>query len=150
MIRVNQLVSRATAGECLQLRTSSISGITITARDLRRSIAFYSRVFGFRVADDAREARPSVTMVGPGDVRLAIHGNGAIRAVPLHRHWGFAVDDLEAARAMIWDLGVSVARDNGEPDHIERWSNGRTLSIHDPDGNEVELVEAGNKQPVPA
>lgn len=143
MIRVRKLVSRLHGSENLQLSVNGISGVTIAARDLERSIDFYSTVFGFRVAGEGRSVpRRSATLAAPGEALLAIHEQGSgPRTVPLHSRWGFLVDDLDGARAAIWDLGVKVADDNGAPDHIHRWSNGRSLSIRDPDGNEIELVE---------
>jgi hypothetical protein len=57
------------------------------------------------------------------------------------------VDDLDRVRAAIWDLGVKVAGDNGEPDHIRRWVNGRSLVVRDPDGNTIELVEEVRERP---
>ncbi|HEX2140280.1 MAG TPA: VOC family protein [Woeseiaceae bacterium] len=141
MIRVRKLVSRPRSGGNLHLATSGISGVTIATRNLGRSIAFYSRVFGFRVT---RQAPPrSATLAAPGDALLAIHeyGESSCSPVPLHGRWGFLVDDLDLVREAIWDLGVKVADDNGTPDHIHHWRNGRSLRVRDPDGNEIELIE---------
>ena len=142
MIRVRKLISRSS--ESVRLSVSGISGVTIAARDLQRSIDFYSTVFGLRVAGQRQSVpRRSATLTAPGEALIAIHeqGEGPHRTVPLHSRWGFLVDDLDGARAAIWDLGVKVADDNGAPDHIHRWSNGRSLRVRDPDGNEIELVE---------
>lgn len=144
MIRVSKLISRPEGGGGLRLAVSGISGVTIPARDLDRSIAFYNRVFGFRIARAGRtEPRRSATLAAPGDALIAIHehGEGGARPLPIHRRWGFVVEDLDRVREAIWDLGVKVADDNGEPDHIRRWANGRSLRVRDPDGNEIELVE---------
>lgn len=144
MIRVRKLVSRLAGGENLQLSISGISGVTIAARNLERSIDFYSTVFGFRVVGQRRSVpRRSATLAAPGEALIAIQelGDGPNRPVPLHRRWGFLVNDLDGVREAIWDLGVKVADDNGAPDHIRRWPNGRSLRVRDPDGNEIELVE---------
>lgn len=50
MIRVRKLIGHPADGASLQLSISGISGVTIATRDLGRSIDFYARVFGFRVA----------------------------------------------------------------------------------------------------
>lgn len=144
MIRVNQLISRAKVGRCNKSKIERIAEATIAATDLSRSIAFYARVFGFRVV--GRTGAP-VAMKGPGHTHLSIHeygheyGNAAVAPTPIYRQWGFVVDDLETVRDAVWDLGVTVAQDSGEPDQIFRWSNGRSLYIHDPDENEIELIE---------
>lgn len=144
MIRVRKLISRPRSADNLQLAISGISGVTIAARNLERSIDFYTSVFGFRVAGHGMPApRRSATLAAPGEARLAIHENDGSSngPVPLHGRWGFLVDDLDAVREAAWDLGVKVADDNGAPDHIHRWSNGRSLRVLDPDGNEIELIE---------
>ena len=144
MIRVNQLINRSTAEGSLRLRISEIAGVTIPVRDLERAVAFYGRVFGFRLAREGRaDLRRSATMAGPGGALLAIHEHGAAapRPAPMNGDWGFLVDGLDRAREAAWDLGVSVAHDNGEPDHIDRWTNGRSLCVQDQDGNEIHLIE---------
>lgn len=150
MIRVRKLISRPAGGASLQLSVSGISGVTIATRDLERSIDFYARVFGFRVAREGGQGlRRSATLAAPGEALLAIHEQGDDRngPVPLHRRWGFLVDDLDSVREAIWDLGVKVADDNGAPDHIRRWPNGRSLCVRDPDGNEIQLIEECREHP---
>lgn len=144
MIRVDHLISRSRVGRCETLGINRIARVTIAVRDLEQSMEFYARVFGFRIAEN--ESRPtgaSVIMAGPEHIRLAIHqyGDAAVPLVPVCRDWGFIVSDLESVRDAVWDLGVNVAHDSGEPDQIYRRSNGRSLYIHDPDGNDIELVE---------
>lgn len=144
MIRVSKLISRPEAGANLRLAVSGISGVTIPVRDLGRSIRFYSRVFGFRASAEAKPApRRTAKLAAPGDARIALHecAEASSRPVPIHRRWGFLVDDLDRAREALWDLGVKVADDGGSPDQIRRWPNGRSLRVRDPDGNEIELIE---------
>ncbi len=150
MIRVRKLVGRVPGSETLQLSSDGLSGVTIATRDFERSVDFYARVFGFRVTGQASSVqRRTATLAGPGAARLAIReqDEGTRRTLPLHSRWGFLVDDLDGARAVAWDLGVKVADDNGAPDHIHRWSNGRSLRVRDPDGNEIELVEECREHP---
>ena len=150
MIRVRKLISRLREDGNPQLSISGISGVTIAARDLERSREFYATVFGFRVVKEGGpEPRRSLMLAAPGEALLAIHesGDSPARPVSLHRRWGFLVEDLDSVREAIWDLGVKVADDNGAPDHIHNWPNGRLLQIRDPDGNVIELVEQGRARP---
>ncbi len=141
MIRVSKLISRP-AGETLRLAVSEVSGVTLTVSDVDRAVAFYSRVFGLKlVRTGNRLPRRSATLAGAGALVAVHEHDGDGERPPLTRGWGFVVDDLDRAREAIWDLGVKVANDNGEPDHIRRWVNGRSLSVRDPDGNEIELIE---------
>lgn len=149
MIRVKQLVSLPAGGDGLRLAPSGVSAVTIPVRDLGKALGFYSRVFGFRPASGGQqEPRRSATMTGPGGALLAIHeySGESVRPVPIRRQWGFLVEELDHVRETIWDLGVRVASDGGEPDHSRRWSNGRSLRVRDPDGNEIELVEEADER----
>jgi catechol 2,3-dioxygenase-like lactoylglutathione lyase family enzyme len=144
MIRVSKLIGRSDSSPALRLAVSEIAGVTIPVRQLERSIAFYSRVFGLAVSRSAGPlSRRVATLAGPGEALVALREqhNGASGPLPLQGRWGFLVDDLDRARETAWDLGVKVAEDNGEPDHIRRWANGRSLSVRDPDGNAIELIE---------
>jgi catechol 2,3-dioxygenase-like lactoylglutathione lyase family enzyme len=144
MIRVRKLVSRPRCSGNLQLAVSGISGVTIATCNLERSVDFYSSVFGLRIATRETIApRRTATLAAPGEAVVAIHEYGAAPGSPspLHGRWGFLVDDLDRVRETIWDAGVRVADDNGAPDHIRRWSNGRSLRVLDPDGNGIELIE---------
>jgi len=120
-----------------------ISGdIDVVASDLFRAVRFYSRVFGLLPAPRSwQESRVVVPVTA--DVRLVIH---AAHAAVRHRarsvkRFAFVVNDLDHVRGLVWELGVKVARDSGAPDHIYRWSNGRSLYVQAPDGLEIELVE---------
>lgn len=146
MIRVRKLIGRVEADGSPQLSISGISGVTLAVRDLERSRDFYSRVFGFRtVKESGPGPRRSVMLAAPGEALLAMyeHGGDPTRPVPVHRHWGFLVEDLDSVREAIWDLGVRVADDSGAPDQIHERPDGRLLQVRDPDGNVIELVEQG-------
>ena len=142
MIRVRKLVSRPRCGGNLQLAVSGISGVTIATHNLERSVHFYARVFGLRIAKRGR-IPGTATLAAPDEAVVAIreYSVASSSPVPLHGRWGFLVDDLDRVRESVWDLGVRVADDNGAPDHIHRWANGRVLRVLDPDGNGIELIE---------
>lgn len=124
-----------------------VSGdIHIVASDLGRAVRFYSRVFGLLPAPRSWGENLAVIPVTP-DARLVIHD---ARATLRHRarcirRWGFVVSDLDHVRGLVWELGVKVARDSGAPDHIYRWSSGRSLYVQAPDGHEIELFEIPNR-----
>jgi catechol 2,3-dioxygenase-like lactoylglutathione lyase family enzyme len=120
---------------------AEITHATLVVDDLARSIDFYTQVFGFRLAERAASPCASALLTGSGNARLTLHEH-CDKMVPLtHRHWGFVVRDLEDVREAVWDLGVKVARESGEPDQIHRRPGGHSLYIQDPDGNEIELIE---------
>ena len=126
--------------------------IHVPARNLRRAVAFYSLVFGF-CPIPAHGTGSAVIMPATARADLVIHElhGAAQRSAAFMRCWGFVVKNLDRVRQRVWELGVSVARDSGAPDQIYRWSDGRSLYVRAPDGNEIELVEAwARPQPVGA
>jgi len=120
--------------------------VNLTVSDLDRSIDFYCRLLGLRVRwrRDAGRDR-AAAHVGDDRHYLALFQGdpGSPRAgldydrVGLN-HFGFVVDDLDAARDRLGELGIAV---HGEADY----EPGRRLYFLDPDGIEVELVEYGEE-----
>ena len=118
--------------------------VVMPVNDVRKSVEFYRRVFGFRPPSMSRGAgfdssSASVPLASDGHAELLLRPRGAWPAPP--QRWTFAVKNLEDVREKVWELGVKVARDSGEPDHIFRRRGGASLYVLDPDGNEIELVE---------
>src|SRR5690606_34009582 len=118
--------------------------IDVVVSDLARAVRFYSRVFGLLPARGAWADSFALIPVN-SHTRLVIHDARAAvrRQARCIRRWAFVVRDIEHVRDMVWELGVKVTRDSGAPDHIYRWSNGRSLYVQAPDGHEIELVEMG-------
>ncbi|MHC5023127.1 MAG: VOC family protein [Planctomycetota bacterium] len=117
--------------------------VNLTVSDLDRSVDFYSRLLGLRIRWQraASEDLPAAAHVGDERHYIAMFqaapGTSApsadYEAVGLN-HFGFVVDDLDAARARLLDLGVN-------PHSEADYEPGRRLYFFDPDGIEVELVE---------
>lgn len=117
--------------------------VNLTVSDLDRSIAFYSDLLDLHVRwkgpiDDSRLG----AHVGDDTFYLALFQatkRGAIERdyfTPGVNHFGFVVDDLDAVRARLGELGGTV--------HLEAdYEPGRRIYFFDPDGHEVELVQYG-------
>lgn len=115
--------------------------VNVTVADVERSAAFYSDLLDLHVRwkGASAEGRP-VIHVGDDRCYLALFeadGEGApaydYGAVGVN-HYGFVVDDLDAALARLRTLGV-------EPTATFDYEPGRRAYFFDPDGQEVELVE---------
>lgn len=114
--------------------------MNMTVADVERSAAFYGRLLGLRVRwrGTTEDGMPAVH-VGDDRCYLALfQGQGHADwpdygAVGLN-HFGFVVDDLDAARNRLEALGATVH-------HEADYEPGRRLYFRDPDGIEVELVE---------
>jgi catechol 2,3-dioxygenase-like lactoylglutathione lyase family enzyme len=119
---------------------TGVHDVAVGVQDLQRSIKFYSRVFGFRIAEGARGAAPGGVRMSTRDVRLALNGHAGATLASTRR-WTFVVDDLDEVREAIWNLGVAPVEDGvaSEPDPVSR--RRRRLIICDADGNQIELIE---------
>lgn len=118
-----------------------IRELHVVSPNPRRLADFYARVFGFYAVGGYGRDR-GVPIVLPATERsdLIVHEGARARPGLLDR-WAFVIANLDQVREAVWDLGISAARDSGNPDHIYRWTHGRSLYVRDPDGHEIELVE---------
>lgn len=116
--------------------------VNITVADLDRSVAFYSDLLDLHVRWKGEIAPDRMgAHVGDDDLYLALFEAADERARPAPdyvrpgiNHFGFVVDDLDAARERLARLGGTV--------HFEpHYAPGRRFYTSDPDGNEIELVE---------
>jgi predicted enzyme related to lactoylglutathione lyase len=126
-----------------RLDVTGVDYLSIAAPELGRSVSFYARVFGFRLIEASRERGGRSALMAAGRLYLAIHERprGASSS-PAALCFSFTVDDLDRARASIWNLGVVPIRDGThEPLRDRPWRGGRSFVIRDPGGNEVEVVE---------
>lgn len=121
-----------------------IRELHVASPNRRRLADFYARVFGLYAAGGYGGRGEDAPVVLPATDRsdLIVHELSGGRAGPkLMDRWAFVVADLDRVREAVWDFGISAARDSGDPDHIYRRSDGRSLYVRDPDGHEIELVE---------
>jgi catechol 2,3-dioxygenase-like lactoylglutathione lyase family enzyme len=115
--------------------------VNLTVTDLDRSIAFYCDLLELHVRwkgpiDDRRLG----AHVGNERNYLALF-QATTSGTPARdyfrpgvNHFGFVVDDLDAARERVARLGATV--------HLEAaYEPGRRIYLLDPDGHEIELVE---------
>lgn len=108
----------------MSARLVGINHVALEVGDLDEALAFYGRLFGFEL----RGRVPGMVFVDMGDQFLAL-------SQPRHgppdrdRHFGLVVDDREAVREAARAAGLEA----GEP--------GGNLTVHDPWGNAVEVVD---------
>jgi glyoxylase I family protein len=145
-LKLYVVLARKTRGEnmahtaALDRRSRSVVSrmehVQLTVADLERSIEWYGRVFDFSVRwTDGRTAH-----VGTDRFYVAVterDGIGpAARDATRARiaHFAFTTADLAAFSERLDEAGIEPVRG------VRRW-HGDSLSLRDPDGNAIEVVE---------
>ena len=125
----------------------TLSAIGLVVSDISKSLAFY-RALGFDVPADA-ESAPHVEIPLPGGLRLLLDTEDTIRS--FDPAWtaptgsGRAGLALECASPAEVDSTYAAMVAAGHTGHLDPWDafwGQRYASLHDPDGNGVDLFAA--------
>ena len=98
--------------------------IALEVDDIDEALAFWESIFG---PLERRGRGKQMAFIDMGDQFLAL-ARGRTQPPDQHRHFGLVVDDKEAVRARLHELGVPV-------------SSGRGLDFRDPSGNLIQVVD---------
>jgi lactoylglutathione lyase len=109
-------------------RAVGFNHVALEVGDIDAALAFYGRLFDF----DLRGKSDSAAFIDLGDQFLALQ-KGRTQPADDGRHFGLVVDDKEAVRAALSEMGVSILP-------------GRFLDFRDPWGNRIEIVGYDNIQ----
>jgi lactoylglutathione lyase len=109
----------------MPVRAVGINHVAFEVTDLDETLAWYERWFQLTLRGRGRQ----MAFIDLGDQFIALAQSGADGPhVDRTRHHGIVVDDKEALRAELLDAGVEVAPSG-------------SLRIHDPSGNQLEIVD---------
>ena len=100
-----------------------INHLALEVGDLDEALAFWESIFG---PLELRGRGGGMAFIDMGDQFLAL-AEGRTQPPDQARHFGLVVDDKEAVRARLGELGVPVT--------------GRGLDFHDPWGNLIQVVD---------
>jgi catechol 2,3-dioxygenase-like lactoylglutathione lyase family enzyme len=100
-----------------------INHIALEVGDLDEALRFWESIFG---PLELRGRAGSMAFIDMGDQFIAL-SQGRSQAPDQARHFGLVVDDKEAVRERLRELGVPVT--------------GRGLDFHDPWGNQIQVVD---------
>jgi catechol 2,3-dioxygenase-like lactoylglutathione lyase family enzyme len=100
-----------------------INHIALEVGDLDEALAFWESIFG---PLELRGRIAGMAFIDMGDQFIAL-SQGRSQPPDRARHFGLVVDDKEAVRSRLLELGVPVT--------------GRGLDFHDPWGNLIQVVE---------
>ena len=98
--------------------------IALEVGDIDEALAFWESIFGEL---ELRGRGGGMAFIDMGDQFIAL-ARGRTQPPDQHRHFGLVVDDKEAVRERLKELGVQV-------------SSGRSLDFHDPWGNFIQVVD---------
>jgi catechol-2,3-dioxygenase len=100
-----------------------INHIALEVGDVGEALAFWESIFG---PLELRGRGGGMAFIDMGDQFIAL-SQGRTQPPDQARHFGLVVDDKEAVRARLQELGVPVT--------------GRGLDFHDPWGNQIQVVD---------
>ena len=100
-----------------------INHLALEVGDLDEALAFWESIFG---PLELRGRGGGMAFIDMGDQFIAL-AQGRTQPPDQARHFGLVVDDKEAVRARLGELGVPVT--------------GRGLDFHDPWGNQIQVVD---------
>ena len=100
-----------------------INHIALEVGDLDEALAFWDSIFG---PLELRGRTAGMAFIDMGDQFIAL-SQGRSQPPDRARHFGLVVDDKEAVRSRLLELGVPVT--------------GRGLDFHDPWGNLIQVVD---------
>ena len=104
-------------------RLVGINHVALEVGDIDEALAFWESVFG---PLELRGRGRHMAFIDLGDQFIALAA-GRSQPPDSHRHFGLVVDDKEAVRARLQELGIPVT--------------GRGLDFRDPWGNFIQIVD---------
>ncbi|MDX6436480.1 MAG: hypothetical protein QOK34_1314, partial [Gaiellaceae bacterium] len=107
-------------------RLVGVNHVALEVGDLDEALEFWSSIFGEL---ELRGRGRSMAFIDMGDQFIAL-AQGRTQPPDRERHFGLVVDDKEAVRARLRELGIPVSS-----------GSGRGLDFHDPWGNLIQIVD---------
>ncbi len=103
-------------------RAVGINHVAIEVGDIDAALEFYGQFLEFNL----RGKSENMAFIDLGDQFIAL-SVGRSQSADDDRHFGLVVDDKDAVRAILNDLGIEII-------------SGRFMDFHDPWGNRIEIV----------
>jgi lactoylglutathione lyase len=112
---------------------------TLNVRDMEESIKFYRDIAGLEVADRFNAGPGTeIAFLGGGETKIELicHGGRGDISTGADISWGFDVESLDKALALVKEKGIAVDAGPMQPNpHV------RFFFVRDPNGMRIQLVE---------
>ena len=105
------------------MKAVGINHIALEVGDIDEALAFWESIFGTL---ELRGRSGRMAFIDLGDQFIAL-ASGRSQPPDAARHFGLVVDDKEAVRARLQELGIPTS--------------GHGLDFHDPWGNQIQVVD---------
>jgi len=103
-------------------RAVGINHVALEVGDIEEALAFYGRFLDFTLRSQSERA----AFIDLGDQFIALQ-KGRVQPGDDGRHFGLVVDDRDAVRSILDEMGVEIVSD-------------RFLDFYDPWGNRIEII----------
>ena len=118
------------------LKTISIDHINMSVRNLKESLDFYKKLFGFAVKKEQQKDNSKI--IGNDNIKLCLYENPNLEKGNGINHFGFYTENFDKIIETCKSLGVRVLY-GGEVN----WGKSKSIYVEDPNGYVIEL---SNKQ----
>ena len=108
--------------EAKKARAVGVNHVALEVGDIEEALAFYGKFLDFEL----RSKSERMAFIDMGDQFLALQA-GRKQPKDDGRHFGLVVDDKDAVRAILDDMGIEIVSD-------------RFLDFYDPWGNLIEII----------
>ena len=129
-----------------RLLGAEFHGVRYQAKDVARSVDFYTRVLGFTVK---YQKLPDFAAVGLGALEILVSGPGASGSRPLSGGVRQEPGGSNRVVLRVHELSscIDALRKSGVPfrNEMETGPGGKQIQIEDPDGNPIELFEPAQR-----
>ena len=120
-----------------KIHTTKINHVTTAVKNTARAMKFYNDLIGIKQIQSQVD-NPEITWLQlPSSVMVHLIETPEALAHPSNLHNAYEVEDLEAAKRAVQELGLAIESSG------VRYDGQKYLFIRDPDDNRVELCTRG-------
>lgn len=118
------------------LNVTGIDHLNMDVKDLKETVEFYQKLFGFEVIKEQPEQDSKI--IGNEKVKLCLYENPDLNEYKKNgfNHFGFHINNFEEVIEKCTELGIEIFY--GGP---IKWEKSSSIYIKDPNGYEIELAE---------